>query len=44
MIKGGYRAFTKLNELCIELIRQFYDETQMLQNYGRWGGKRLYYI
>ncbi len=26
MLKGGYRAFTKLNTLCIELIRQFYDE------------------
>lgn len=26
MLKSTYRAFSKMNYLCIELIRQFYDE------------------
>ncbi len=26
MLKGSYRAFTRINYLCIELIRQFYTE------------------
>ncbi|MGI6745194.1 MAG: portal protein [Acutalibacteraceae bacterium] len=41
MIKGGYRAFTKLNELCIELIRQFYDEPRCFRITGV-GGERDY--
>lgn len=31
MVKGGYRAFTKLNILAIELIRQFYDEPRFFR-------------
>lgn len=31
MVKGGYRAFTKLNILAVELIRQFYDEPRFFR-------------
>ncbi len=41
MIKGGYRAFTKLNELSIELVRQFYDEPRCFRITGT-GGERDY--
>lgn len=37
MIKSSYRAFTKINYLCIELIRQFYDEPRMFRITGRQG-------
>lgn len=39
MIKGAYRAFTKLNELCIELIRQFYDEPRCFRIIGAGGSE-----
>ena len=31
MVKGGYRAFCKLNMLAVELIRQFYDEPRFFR-------------
>lgn len=31
MVKGGYRAFSQLNILAIELIRQFYDEPRFFR-------------
>ncbi len=31
MVKGGYRAFSELNLLAIELIRQFYDEPRFFR-------------
>ena len=31
MVKGGYRAFSELNSLAIELIRQFYDEPRFFR-------------
>ncbi len=34
MIKGGYRAFSQLNNLAIELIRQFYDEPRFFRLLG----------
>lgn len=42
MIKGSYRAFTKINYLCIELIRQFYDEMRCFRIEGQDGN--LQYI
>lgn len=42
MIKGAYRAFAKINYLCIELIRQFYDEARCFRIEGQDGG--LQYI
>jgi peptidyl-tRNA hydrolase len=37
MIKSSYRAFSKINYLCIELIRQFYDEPRMFRITGEQG-------
>ncbi len=37
MVKGGYRAFTELNLLAIELIRQFYDEPRFFRLLGENG-------
>ena len=34
MNKSGYRAFQKINYLCIELIRQFYDEPRSFRITG----------
>lgn len=31
MVKGGYRAFSEINCLAIELIRQFYDEPRFFR-------------
>ncbi len=31
MVKGGYRAFSELNSLAVELIRQFYDEPRFFR-------------
>ena len=31
MVKGGYRAFSELNMLAIELIRQFYEEPRFFR-------------
>lgn len=39
MIRGAYRAFTKLNELCIELVRQFYDEPRCFRIIGQGGSE-----
>lgn len=37
MIKSSYRAFSKINYLCIELIRQFYDEPRTFRITGEQG-------
>lgn len=37
MIKGSYRTFTKINYMCIELIRQFYDEQRHFRIEGKNG-------
>ena len=37
MIKSSYRAFAKVNTLCIELIRQFYDEPREFRILGEQG-------
>ncbi len=37
MVKSGYRAFTELNSLSIELIRQFYDEPRFFRILGENG-------
>ena len=34
MVKGGYRAFSELNFLAVELIRQFYDEPRFFRILG----------
>ncbi|MDD3692585.1 MAG: hypothetical protein PHX02_01595 [Oscillospiraceae bacterium] len=34
MIKNSYRAFRKVNYLCLELIRQFYDEPRCFRISG----------
>lgn len=31
MVKGGYRAFSEINKLAVELIRQFYDEPRFFR-------------
>ncbi len=41
MVKGGYRAFTQLNILAIELIRQFYDEPRFFRIVGENGGQQF---
>ncbi len=38
MLKTTYRAFTKVNYLCIELIRQFYGEVRSFRINGSDGG------
>lgn len=37
MLKSTYRAFTKINYLCIELIRQFYGELRSFRVVGSGG-------
>ena len=37
MVKGGYRAFSELNSLAVELIRQFYDEPRFFRIIGENG-------
>ena len=37
MIKSSYRAFTKVCTLCVELIRQFYDEPRQFRIIGERG-------
>lgn len=37
MIKSSYRAFKQINYLCIELIRQFYDEPRSFRIIGAQG-------
>ena len=38
MIAASYRAHTKITALCIELIRQFYDETRSFRITGQTPG------
>ena len=37
MIAASYRAYTRMGYLCIELIRQFYDETRNFRITGQGG-------
>ena len=37
MVKSGYRAFSELNILAVELIRQFYDEPRFFRILGANG-------
>ncbi len=39
MISTSYRAYTKISQLCIELIRQFYDETRSFRITGNVPGQ-----
>lgn len=41
MVKSGYRAFSELNILAIELIRQFYDEPRFFRIVGENGGQQF---
>ena len=36
-IKNSYRAYTKIIEICIELIRQFYDMPRKFRVVGQYG-------
>lgn len=37
MIKSSYRAFARINQLCIELMRQFYTEPRYFRILGEQG-------
>lgn len=39
--RGSYRAFTKIVELCIELVRQFYDIPRKFCITGEYGTERF---
>ncbi len=41
MVKGGYRAFSELNVLAVELIRQFYDEPRFFRILGDNGEQQF---
>ena len=41
MVKGGYRAFSELNSLAVELIRQFYDEPRFFRILSENGGEEF---
>ena len=41
MVKSGYRAYSELNVLAIELIRQFYDEPRFFRILGENGGQQF---
>lgn len=41
MVKSGYRAFSELNILAVELIRQFYDEPRFFRILGENGEQRF---
>lgn len=41
MVKGGYRAFSELNTLAVELIRQFYDEPRFFRILGDNGEQQF---
>ena len=41
MVKGGYRAFSELNCLAVELIRQFYDEPRFFRILGDNGEQQF---
>ena len=38
MISASYRTHVKINSMCIELIRQFYDETRSFRITGQMPG------
>ena len=38
--KASYRAYTKIVELCIELIRQFYDLPRKFRILGQYGAEK----
>lgn len=40
MLKNSYRAFTRVCTLCVELIRQFYDEPRCFRILGAEAGTR----
>lgn len=39
-IQGSYRAYTEIVELCIELIRQFYDVPRQFRILGEYGAEQ----
>ena len=41
MVKSGYRAFSELNTLAVELIRQFYDEPRFFRILGENGEQQF---
>lgn len=41
MVKSGYRAFSELNTLAVELIRQFYDEPRFFRILNENGERRF---
>lgn len=41
MIESGYRAFREISELCIELIRQFYDLPRTFRILGQYGTEQF---
>lgn len=41
MVKSGYRAFSHLNSLAVELIRQFYDEPRFFRVLGENGEQQF---
>ncbi len=41
MIAGSYRAHTAINGLCVELIRQFYDEARSFRVVGEGAAARF---
>jgi len=41
MIKNSFRAFARVNKLCIELMRQFYDEPRFFRIVGEAGMTRF---
>ena len=41
MVKSGYRAFSELNTLVVELIRQFYDEPRFFRILGENGEQQF---
>ncbi len=41
MVKGGFRAFTEINVLAVELIRQFYDEPRFFRVVGENGEQQF---
>lgn len=41
MIKSSYRAFQQVNYLCVELVRQFYDEPRKFRITGEKGAEQF---
>lgn len=44
MISASYRAYTQIGNLCIELVRQFYDEPRSFGITGIAGGAEQTYV